>query len=116
MVVGTHALLGKGIEFKRLGMIVVDEEQRFGVEHKERLKQLRRTVDLLTLSATPIPRTLHSAMVGLRDISSLTTPPLERHPVITRLGSWNDAQIKEAIAHELARDGQAVRDNGIIAD
>jgi len=106
IVIGTHRVLSQDVQFKDLGLVIIDEEQRFGVEHKERLKQLRKTVDLLTLSATPIPRTLHSAMVGLRDISSLTTPPLERHPVITRLSSWNDAMIKEAIAHELARDGQ----------
>jgi transcription-repair coupling factor (superfamily II helicase) len=106
IVIGTHRLLSEDVQFKELGLVVIDEEQRFGVEHKERLKQLRKTVDLLTLSATPIPRTLHQAMVGLRDISSLTTPPLERHAVITKLAHWNDAQIKEAIAHELARDGQ----------
>lgn len=106
IVIGTHRLLSDDVQFKELGLVIIDEEQRFGVEHKERLKQLRKTVDLLTLSATPIPRTLHQAMVGLRDISSLTTPPLERHPVITKLAHWNDAQIKDAIAHELARDGQ----------
>ncbi len=106
IVIGTHRLLSEDVQFKELGLVVIDEEQRFGVEHKERLKLMRKTVDLLTLSATPIPRTLHQSMVGLRDISSLTTPPLERHPVITKLMHWNEAQIKEAIAHELARDGQ----------
>ncbi len=106
IVIGTHRLLSQDVQFKELGLVVIDEEQRFGVEHKERLKLMRKTVDLLTLSATPIPRTLHQAMVGLRDISSLTTPPLERHPVITRLSNWNDKAIREAMVHELARDGQ----------
>ncbi|MCC6463754.1 MAG: transcription-repair coupling factor, partial [Planctomycetes bacterium] len=106
IVIGTHRLLSKDVQFKDLGLVVVDEEQRFGVEHKERLKQLRRTVDLLTLSATPIPRTLHQALLGLRDISNLLTPPQNRLAVQTRLMHFREAEIADAIRHELARDGQ----------
>ncbi|MEE9312289.1 MAG: transcription-repair coupling factor, partial [Planctomycetota bacterium] len=106
IVIGTHRLLSKDVAFKDLGLVVIDEEQRFGVEHKERLKQMRQTVDLLTLSATPIPRTLHQAMLGLRDISNLTTPPQNRLAIVTRLMHWNEQELKEAIARELARDGQ----------
>ncbi|MHC4840230.1 MAG: transcription-repair coupling factor [Planctomycetota bacterium] len=106
IVIGTHRLLSKDVQFKDLGLVVIDEEQRFGVEHKERLKQMRQTVDLLTLSATPIPRTLHQAMLGLRDISNLTTPPQNRLAIVTRLMHWNDRELKEAISRELARDGQ----------
>lgn len=106
IVIGTHRLLSKDVHFRNLGLVVIDEEQRFGVEHKERLKNLRRTVDLLTLSATPIPRTLHQALLGLRDISNLTTPPQNRQAIITRLMHWNDTQLRDAIQHELARDGQ----------
>ncbi len=106
IVIGTHRLLSADVQFKDLGLLVIDEEQRFGVEHKERLKILRRTVDLLTLSATPIPRTLHQALLGLRDISNLTTPPALRHAVITRLMHWNDRELQDAIRRELARDGQ----------
>lgn len=106
IVIGTHRLLSEDVQFKNLGLVVIDEEQRFGVEHKERLKQMRRTVDLLTLSATPIPRTLHQALLGLRDISNLTTPPQSRLSVITRLMHWNDKELADVIRHELARDGQ----------
>lgn len=106
IVIGTHRLLSADVQFKDLGLLVIDEEQRFGVEHKERLKHLRRTVDLLTLSATPIPRTLHQALLGLRDISNLTTPPALRHAVITRLMHWNDRELQDAIRRELNRDGQ----------
>ncbi|MCA8910230.1 MAG: DEAD/DEAH box helicase, partial [Planctomycetes bacterium] len=106
IVIGTHRLLSEDVQFKNLGLVVIDEEQRFGVEHKERLKQMRQTVDLLTLSATPIPRTLHQALLGLRDISNLTTPPLSRLSVLTRLMHWNDRELADAIQHELARDGQ----------
>src|SRR5262245_62496149 len=83
IVIGTHRLLGKDVKIPELGLVIVDEEQRFGVAHKERLKELRATVDVLTLSATPIPRTLHLAMSGLRDIASIRTPPPGRRPVIT---------------------------------
>jgi len=106
IVIGTHRLLSQDVQFKDLGLVVIDEEQRFGVEHKERLKHMRRTVDVLTLSATPIPRTLHQAMLGLRDISNLMTPPQNRLPVLTRLGHFNDALVRDAIRTELARDGQ----------
>ncbi|MCA8937316.1 MAG: transcription-repair coupling factor [Planctomycetes bacterium] len=106
IVIGTHRLLSQDVQFKNLGLVVIDEEQRFGVEHKERLKQMRQTVDLLTLSATPIPRTLHQALLGLRDISNLTTPPQSRLAVLTRLMHWNDRELTDAIQHELARDGQ----------
>lgn len=106
VLVGTHRLLSSDVRFHDLGLVVVDEEQRFGVEHKQRLLELRLTADVLTLSATPIPRTLHMAMLGLRDISSLTTPPLDRRPIVTEVTPWNNEHIAQAIARELAREGQ----------
>ncbi|MEM7622605.1 MAG: transcription-repair coupling factor [Planctomycetota bacterium] len=106
LVIGTHRLLSKDVRFADLGLVVVDEEQRFGVEHKERLLQLRMTVEVLTLSATPIPRTLHMAMLGLRDISSLTTPPLDRRAIVTEVIPYNPVRIQRAIERELAREGQ----------
>ncbi len=106
VVIGTHRLLSKDVKFADLGLVVVDEEQRFGVEHKERLLQLRMMVDVLTLSATPIPRTLHMAMLGLRDISSLTTAPLDRRAIVTEVIPFNEQRIARAIARELAREGQ----------
>lgn len=106
VLIGTHRLLSKDVNFADLGLVVVDEEQRFGVEHKERLKKLRTTVDVLTLTATPIPRTLHMSMIGLRDISSLSTPPMDRRAISTRVVPWNDQLIREAIIRELNRDGQ----------
>ncbi len=106
VVIGTHRLLSKDVKFADLGLVVIDEEQRFGVEHKERLLSLRMTVDVLTLSATPIPRTLHLSMLGLRDISSLATPPLDRRAVVTEVIPYNERRIQQAIARELARDGQ----------
>jgi transcription-repair coupling factor (superfamily II helicase) len=106
ILIGTHRLLSKDVGFADLGLVVIDEEQRFGVEHKERLKHLRTTVDVLTMTATPIPRTLHMSMIGLRDISSLATPPLDRRSIATRVCSWNDELIREAIVRELNRDGQ----------
>ncbi len=106
IVIGTHKLLGKDIKFKDLGLIVVDEEQRFGVTHKEKLKQLRTQVDVLTMSATPIPRTLHMGMVGLRDISSLTTPPQDRRAIVTEVMSYDEQRIKLALVRELQRGGQ----------
>jgi transcription-repair coupling factor (superfamily II helicase) len=105
--VGTHRLLSKDVGFLNLGMLVVDEEQRFGVKHKERLKSLRSEVDILSLSATPIPRTLHMALLGIRDISNLTTPPLGRHPIETHVAREDDGLIVSAIQRELARGGQA---------
>jgi transcription-repair coupling factor (superfamily II helicase) len=106
VIIGTHRLLSQDVKFADLGLVVIDEEQRFGVEHKERLLRLRLTVDVLTLSATPIPRTLHMAMLGLRDISSLTTPPLDRRAIVTEVIPYNQRRLEQAIARELAREGQ----------
>lgn len=106
LVIGTHALLGRAVRFKRLGLAVVDEEQRFGVRHKERLKQLRTSVDVLTMSATPIPRTLEMAVSGIRDLSVIETPPEDRQPIHTVVAPYDDAQVALAIRRELLRDGQ----------
>ncbi len=106
MVVGTHRLLQKDVSFKNLGLVVVDEEQRFGVAHKERLKQMRTAVDMLTLSATPIPRTFYMALSGIRDMSTMETPPEERFPVVTFVSEYSDDLIREAILRELERGGQ----------
>jgi transcription-repair coupling factor (superfamily II helicase) len=106
LVIGTHRLLSNEIRFKDLGLVVVDEEQRFGVEHKEQLKKLRTAVDVLALSATPIPRTLEMAVTGIREMSTLATPPEERHPVLTFVGAYDEKQIIAAIRRELLREGQ----------
>ena len=106
IVVGTHRLLNPDIRIKDLGLIVVDEEQRFGVEHKEQMKRLRTSVDVLSMSATPIPRTLEMAITGIREMSTITTPPEERHPVLTYVGAYEDRQVVAAIRRELLRDGQ----------
>ncbi len=106
IVVGTHRLLSKDLDFHDLGLLVVDEEQRFGVSHKEKLKQLRTQVDVLTLSATPIPRTLHMSLSGVRDMSTINTPPQERLPVRTILSEYDDNLVKQAIQREIDRDGQ----------
>ncbi len=106
VVVGTHRILSNDVHFKDLGLVVVDEEQRFGVEQKESLKKLRTTVDVLAMSATPIPRTLEMAVTGIREMSTITTPPEERHPILTYVGPRDDAQITAAIHRELLRDGQ----------
>ena len=106
IVIGTHRLLQKDISFKNLGLVVVDEEQRFGVAHKERLKQLRREVDVLTLSATPIPRTLNQALAGMRDLSTMDSPPESRLPIKTFVSEYSEEVIKEAILRELERNGQ----------
>ena len=106
IVVGTHRLLSADVRFQDLGLVTIDEEQRFGVEHKERLKRLRATVDVLTMTATPIPRTLHMALLGIRDISSLNTPPQDRLAVRTRVCHGSPKLVREAIVRELARDGQ----------
>jgi transcription-repair coupling factor (superfamily II helicase) len=106
IVVGTHRLLSKDVHFKRLGLLVVDEEQRFGVAHKERIKQLRAQVDVLTLTATPIPRTLQMAVTGMRDLSLITTPPVDRRAVRTIVTRWDDQVVREAVSRELARGGQ----------
>nr|WP_226996256.1 transcription-repair coupling factor [Tessaracoccus flavus] len=106
VVIGTHRLLSKETQFKDLGLVVIDEEQRFGVEHKERLKSMRLNVDVLSMSATPIPRTLEIAITGIREMSVIATPPEERHPVLTFAGPYDNAQVKAAIRRELAREGQ----------
>jgi transcription-repair coupling factor (superfamily II helicase) len=106
ILIGTHRLISKDVHFADLGLVVVDEEQRFGVTHKERLKQMRRMVDVLTMSATPIPRTLHMSMLGLRDISSLTTAPQDRRSVVTEVIPFDKERIRQAILRELNRDGQ----------
>lgn len=106
IVVGTHRLLQTGVRWKDLGLVIVDEEQRFGVEHKEHIKALRTHVDVLTMSATPIPRTLEMSLAGIREMSTILTPPEERHPVLTYVGAYNDKQVTAAIRRELLRDGQ----------
>ena len=106
IVIGTHRLLSKDVEFKDLGMVVVDEEQRFGVTHKERLKQMRKTVDVLSMSATPIPRTLQMSLSGIRDMSLINDPPEGRTPVKTLIKEYDEALVREAIQRELDRDGQ----------
>ena len=106
LIVGTHALLSKNVQFKDLGLLIVDEEQRFGVSHKEKIKELKKQVDVLTLSATPIPRTLHMALVGMRDMSIISTPPEDRHPVQTYVVEYNERLVRDAIAREIARSGQ----------
>jgi transcription-repair coupling factor (superfamily II helicase) len=107
IVIGTHRLLSADVQFKDLGLVIVDEEHRFGVRHKERLKALKLTVDVLTLTATPIPRTLHLSLAGLRDLTLLETAPKDRSPVLTFIEPWDDALIEEALARELDRGGQA---------
>ena len=106
VVIGTHRLLSSDVQFKDLGLVIVDEEQRFGVEQKEQLKKLRTTVDVLAMSATPIPRTLEMAITGIREMSTITTPPEERHPILTYVGPQDDKQVSAAIHRELLRDGQ----------
>jgi transcription-repair coupling factor (superfamily II helicase) len=106
IIIGTHRLLQQTTRFKNLGLVIVDEEQRFGVEHKEHLKQLRAAVDVLSMSATPIPRTLEMAITGIREMSTIATPPEERHPVLTFVGASDDRQVAAAIHRELLRDGQ----------
>ncbi len=106
ILIGTHRLLSKDVHFKDLGLLIIDEEQRFGVEHKERLKRLRVNVDILTMSATPIPRTLHMSLLGLRDISSLATPPLDRRAVVTRITPGQAQTLRKGILQELQRGGQ----------
>jgi transcription-repair coupling factor (superfamily II helicase) len=107
IVIGTHRLLQTGVRWKDLGLVVVDEEQRFGVEHKEHIKSLRTHVDVLTMSATPIPRTLEMSLAGIREMSTILTPPEERYPVLTYVGPHDDKQVAAALRRELLRDGQA---------
>lgn len=106
VVIGTHRLITGQVSFKDLGLVIIDEEQRFGVEHKETLKQLRTNVDVLAMSATPIPRTLEMAVTGIREMSTLATPPEERHPVLTFVGPYDEKQITAAVRRELLREGQ----------
>ncbi|RMI35687.1 transcription-repair coupling factor [Nocardia stercoris] len=106
IVVGTHRLLQTGVRWKDLGLVIIDEEQRFGVEHKEHIKALRTHVDMLTMSATPIPRTLEMSLAGIREMSTILTPPEERHPILTYVGGYQDKQVAAAIRRELLRDGQ----------
>jgi transcription-repair coupling factor (superfamily II helicase) len=106
IIIGTHRLLSKDVRFKDLGLLVVDEEQRFGVTHKEAMKQLKANVDVLTLSATPIPRTLEMSLTGIRDLSLLHTPPAERQPILTYVGEYDERAVAEAIRRELLREGQ----------
>ena len=106
IVIGTHRVLSKDVAFKDLGLLIIDEEQRFGVAHKEKIKQMRQNVDVLTLTATPIPRTLHMSLIGIRDMSVLEEPPVDRVPIQTYVMEYNDEMIREAIHRELARNGQ----------
>lgn len=106
IIVGTHRVLSKDVIFKDLGLLIIDEEQRFGVTHKEKIKQLKKNVDVLTLTATPIPRTLHMSLIGIRDMSVLEEPPMDRMPIQTFVMEYNDEMVREAIQRELAREGQ----------
>ena len=106
VVIGTHRLITGRVRFKDLGLVIIDEEQRFGVEHKETLKALRTDVDVLAMSATPIPRTLEMAVTGLREMSTLATPPEDRHPILTYVGAYEEGQVRAAIRRELLREGQ----------
>jgi transcription-repair coupling factor (superfamily II helicase) len=122
IVIGTHRLVSKDVHFKDLGLVIIDEEQRFGVEHKERLKRLRQTVDVLTMTATPIPRTLHLSLLGIRDISNLETPPPDRLAIETRICRFDHQLIRHAVLRELNREGQVyfvhnrVHDIGAVAE
>ena len=107
IVVGTHALLGKGVKFRDLGLLIVDEEQHFGVKHKERLKELKADVHVLTLSATPIPRTLQLALTGVRELSLITTPPIDRLAVRTFISPFDGLVVREALLRERYRGGQS---------
>ena len=116
VVVGTHRLLSADVRFKRLGLLVIDEEQRFGVRHKEAIKSLRADVDVLTLTATPVPRTLEMSLVGIRDLSLLHTPPADRRPILTYVGEQEERPVAEAIRRELLREGQAFYVHNRVAD
>lgn len=105
-MIGTHRVLSKDVQFKDLGLLIIDEEQRFGVTHKEKIKKLRENIDVLTLTATPIPRTLHMSLVGIRDMSVLEEAPMERVPIQTYVMEYNEEMVREAISRELARGGQ----------
>ena len=116
VVIGTHKLLSSDVRFKDLGLLVVDEEQRFGVSHKEAIKKLRTDVDVLTLTATPIPRTLEMSLTGIRDLTLLHTPPADRQPILTYVGEYDDSAVAEAIRRELLREGQAFYVHNRVAD
>jgi transcription-repair coupling factor (superfamily II helicase) len=116
VVIGTHRLLAEGVRFKDLGLLVVDEEQRFGVQHKEAMKKLRTDVDVLTMSATPIPRTLEMSLTGIRDLTLLNTPPADRQPILTYVGERDDRAVAEAIRRELLREGQVFYVHNRVAD
>ena len=106
MVIGTHRILTEQVRFKDLGLLIIDEEQRFGVEHKDTLKKLKTNVDILAMSATPIPRTLEMAVTGIREMSTLATPPEDRHPILTFVGPYSEQQVAAAIRREMLREGQ----------
>ncbi len=106
IIIGTHRLFSSDVQFKDMGLLIIDEEQRFGVTHKEQLKKLRTEVDVLTLTATPIPRTLYMALSGVRDISTINTPPEERLPIVTHVGPYTPRLVKQAILREMERGGQ----------
>lgn len=106
IVIGTHRVLSKDVQFKDLGLLIIDEEQRFGVQHKEKIKKLKENIDVMTLTATPIPRTLHMSLIGIRDMSVLEEPPMDRMPIQTYVMEYNDEMVREAIARELSRQGQ----------
>lgn len=116
IVIGTHRLLQTGVQWKNLGLVIIDEEQRFGVEHKEQLKALKSSVDVLTMSATPIPRTLEMSMAGIREMSTILTPPEDRRPVLTYVGTQEDKQVAAAIRRELLRDGQVFYIHNKVSD
>src|SRR6476469_4638288 len=116
IVIGTHRLLQPNIRYKDLGLVVVDEEQRFGVEHKEHITALRAHVDMLTMSATPIPRTLEMSLAGIREMSTITTPPEERHPILTYVGVYDEKLVGAAIRRELLREGQVFYVHNRVAD
>ena len=116
VVIGTHRLLSKDVRFAKLGLLVIDEEQRFGVSHKEQIKQFKADIDVLTLTATPIPRTLEMSLTGIRDLSLLQTPPAERQPILTYVGEQDDRAVAEAIRRELLREGQAFFVHNRVAD
>ena len=106
IVIGTHRLLSQDVSFKDLGLLIVDEEQRFGVSHKEAIKAMKAQVDILTLTATPIPRTLEMSLTGIRDLSLIDTPPADRQPILTFVGEYNESAVAEAIRREVLREGQ----------
>lgn len=108
IVIGTHKVLSKNIKYKNLGLLIIDEEQRFGVKQKEKIKQLKKDVDVLALSATPIPRTLHMSLAGIRDMSVLEVPPVDRRAIQTYVMEYNEELVREAIERELGRGGPGI--------